>query len=91
MYMPAPPHLLHAVHRSNGQTKKLTVGELQLPSEVTHYVVPSKEPAAYLQAKVLDGDTVLPWKLNSALQRKEKCPLYECFALLATQCLWILL
>ena len=56
--MSASPHLLHAVPRSNGQTKKLTVGELQLSSEVTHYVVPSKEPAAYLQAKVLDGGTV---------------------------------
>lgn len=38
--------------RSNGQTKKLTVGILQLSAEVTHYVVPAKEPAAYLQAKV---------------------------------------
>lgn len=38
--------------RSNGQTKKLTVGILQLSVEVTHYIVPSKEAAAYLQAKV---------------------------------------
>ena len=38
--------------RSNGQTKKLTVGVLQLSAEVTHYVVPAKESAAYLQAKV---------------------------------------
>ena len=32
--------------------KKLTIGVLKLPTEVTHYIVPSKEPAAYLQAKV---------------------------------------
>ena len=47
-----------SVARSNGQTKKLTIGELQLSAEVTHYVVPSKDPAAYLQAKV-KGVTVL--------------------------------
>ena len=47
---PTPPP---RAPRSNGQTKKLTVGEFQLSAEVNHYVVPSKEPAAYLQAKVL--------------------------------------
>lgn len=38
--------------RSNGETKKFSVGVLQLNTEVVHYIVPSKEPAAYLQAKV---------------------------------------
>ncbi|CAM9996289.1 unnamed protein product [Ascophyllum nodosum] len=42
---------LPAIIKSNGQTKKLIVGEFQLSAEVNHYVVPSKEPAAYLQAK----------------------------------------
>lgn len=32
--------------------KKMTIGILQLSAEVTHYVVPAKEAAAYLQAKV---------------------------------------
>lgn len=38
--------------RSNGQTKMLTVGILELIAEVTHHVVPAKEPVAYLEAKV---------------------------------------
>ncbi|CAN0300787.1 unnamed protein product, partial [Ectocarpus sp. 13 AM-2016] len=37
--------------KSNCQMKKLTVGVLQLSVEVTHYIVPAKAPAAYLQAK----------------------------------------
>ncbi|CAB1108562.1 unnamed protein product [Ectocarpus sp. CCAP 1310/34] len=37
--------------KSNARAKKLTVGVLQLSAEVSHYVVPAKESAAYLQAK----------------------------------------
>eukprot|EP00904_Undaria_pinnatifida_P004389 jgi/Undpi1/13951/HiC_scaffold_9.g03602.m1 len=48
-----------AVIKSNGQTKKLTIGELQLSAEVTHYVVPSKDPAAYLQAKATNDTDYL--------------------------------
>ncbi|CAM9996220.1 unnamed protein product [Ascophyllum nodosum] len=40
-----------AIIKSNGQTKKLTVGVFQLSAEVNRYVVPSKDPAAYLHAK----------------------------------------
>ena len=40
------------VRRKKGETKKFSVGVLQLNTEVVHYIVPSKEPAAYLQAKV---------------------------------------
>ena len=40
------------MRRGDGKTKKFTIGVLKLPTEVTHYIVPSKEPAAYLQAKV---------------------------------------
>lgn len=28
------------------------MGVLQLSAEVTHYIVPAKDPSAYLQAKV---------------------------------------
>lgn len=47
---PDPPIIV--VFRSNGETKKLSVAVLQLSAEVVHYIVPSKEPAAYLQTKV---------------------------------------
>lgn len=43
---------LVVVRRRKGETKKFSVGVLQLNTEVVHYIVPSKEPAAYLQAKV---------------------------------------
>eukprot|EP00903_Cladosiphon_okamuranus_P006878 g6698.t2 len=45
--------------KSNGQTKKLTVGVLELSAEVTHYIVPSKESAAYLQAKATNNTDYL--------------------------------
>eukprot|EP00752_Nemacystus_decipiens_P006822 g6124.t1 len=45
--------------KSNGQAKKLTVGVLQLSAEVTHYIVPAKEPAAYLQAKATNNTDYL--------------------------------
>ncbi|CAM9377083.1 unnamed protein product [Ectocarpus sp. 6 AP-2014] len=45
--------------KSNGQMKKLTVGELQLSVEVTHYIVPAKAPAAYLQAKATNNTDYL--------------------------------
>ncbi|CAM9649156.1 unnamed protein product [Pylaiella littoralis] len=45
--------------KSNGQTKKLTVGILELSAEVTHYVVPAKEAAAYLQAKATNNTDYL--------------------------------
>lgn len=38
--------------RDNAQNTRLTVGILQLTAEVTHYVIPSKEDSAFLQAKV---------------------------------------
>eukprot|EP00903_Cladosiphon_okamuranus_P006879 g6699.t1 len=44
---------------SNGQTRKLTVGVLRLAAEVTHYIVPSKESAAYLQAKATNNTDYL--------------------------------
>lgn len=46
-------HLLLSVGRTDAAAKKLTVGMLQLAADMTHYLVPSKEPSAYLQAKVL--------------------------------------
>ena len=61
-----PHNLRCSVTRSGGSMKKLTIGELQLSSEVTHYVVPSKESAAYLQAKVLGAS--LPCTIDSTLQ-----------------------
>ncbi|CAN0144949.1 unnamed protein product, partial [Ectocarpus sp. 4 AP-2014] len=45
--------------KSNGQMKKLTVGVLQLSVEVTHYIVPAKAPAAYLQAKATNNTDYL--------------------------------
>ncbi|CAN0334962.1 unnamed protein product, partial [Ectocarpus sp. 12 AP-2014] len=45
--------------KSNGKMKKLTVGVLQLSVEVTHYVVPAKAPAAYLQAKATNNTDYL--------------------------------
>ncbi|CAM9353479.1 unnamed protein product [Ectocarpus fasciculatus] len=45
--------------KSNGQMKKLTVGVLQLAVEVTHYIVPAKAPAAYLQAKATNNTDYL--------------------------------
>ncbi|CAN0080877.1 unnamed protein product [Pylaiella littoralis] len=41
--------------KSNGQTKMLTVGIRELIAEVTHHVVPAKEPVAYLEAKVINN------------------------------------
>ncbi|CAM9465106.1 unnamed protein product [Scytosiphon promiscuus] len=45
--------------KSNGETKKMTVGVLQLSAEVTHYIVPAKHPAAYLQAKATNNTEYL--------------------------------
>ncbi|CAN0048331.1 unnamed protein product [Ectocarpus sp. 12 AP-2014] len=45
--------------KSNCQMKKLTVGVLQLSVEVTHYIVPAKAPAAYLQAKATNNTDYL--------------------------------
>ncbi|CAM9643751.1 unnamed protein product [Ectocarpus fasciculatus] len=45
--------------KSNGQMKKLTMGVLQLSVEVTHYIVPAKAPAAYLQAKATNNTDYL--------------------------------
>ncbi|CAN0444916.1 unnamed protein product [Pylaiella littoralis] len=45
--------------KSDGQTKKLTVGILELSAEVTHYAVPAKEAAAYLQAKATNNTDYL--------------------------------
>ncbi|CAM9779998.1 unnamed protein product, partial [Hapterophycus canaliculatus] len=45
--------------KSNGETKKLSVAVLQLSTEVVHYIVPSKEPAAYLQAKATNSTDYL--------------------------------
>ncbi|CAN0195768.1 unnamed protein product [Ectocarpus sp. 6 AP-2014] len=45
--------------KSNAQAKKLTVGVLQLSAEVSHYLVPAKESAAYLQAKATNNTDYL--------------------------------
>ncbi|CAM9685567.1 unnamed protein product [Ectocarpus sp. 12 AP-2014] len=45
--------------KSNAQAKKLTVGVLQLCAEVSHYLVPAKESAAYLQAKATNNTDYL--------------------------------
>ncbi|CAM9545236.1 unnamed protein product, partial [Hapterophycus canaliculatus] len=45
--------------KSDRQTKKMTIGILQLSAEVTHYIVPAKEPAAYLQAKATNNTDYL--------------------------------
>ncbi|CAM9390615.1 unnamed protein product [Ectocarpus sp. 8 AP-2014] len=45
--------------KSNDEMKKLTVGELQLSAEVTHYIVPAKAPAAYLRAKATNNTDYL--------------------------------
>ncbi|CAM9101707.1 unnamed protein product [Laminaria digitata] len=48
-----------ATVRGGAKTKKLTIGVLNLSTEVTHYIVPSKEPAAYLQAKATNNTDYL--------------------------------
>ncbi|CAM9464964.1 unnamed protein product [Scytosiphon promiscuus] len=45
--------------KSNGETKKLSVAVLQLSAEVVHYIVPSREPAAYMQAKATNSTDYL--------------------------------
>lgn len=80
-YPPAPPYtntrmqisdLVLAIYvrptlvrRNNGEAKKFSVGVLQLNTEVVHYIVPSKEPAAYLQAKVRTPLPIKHWALCS--------------------------
>eukprot|EP00752_Nemacystus_decipiens_P003003 g2786.t1 len=48
-----------ATIRKEGETKKFSVGVLQLNAEVVHYIVPSKEPSAYLQAKATNNTDYL--------------------------------
>eukprot|EP00903_Cladosiphon_okamuranus_P007601 g7372.t1 len=45
--------------KKTGETKKFSVGVLHLTTEVVHYIVPSKEPAAYLQAKATNNTDYL--------------------------------
>ncbi|CAN0120550.1 unnamed protein product [Scytosiphon promiscuus] len=45
--------------KSDKRTKKMTIGILQLSAEVTHYVVPAREAAAYLQAKATNNTDYL--------------------------------
>ncbi|CAM9179132.1 unnamed protein product, partial [Sphacelaria rigidula] len=48
-----------ATIKSDGYAKRLTVGVLELSVEVTHYIVPSKASAAYLQAKATNNTDYL--------------------------------
>lgn len=48
-----------AILKSDGQSKRLTVGILQLTAKVTHYIVPSKEASAFLQAKATNNTDYL--------------------------------
>lgn len=43
--------------RTNKPARKLTIGVLKLSAEIVHVIVPSRQPAAYLNAKVRDNES----------------------------------